>query len=137
MPRMITTLILTLIGLFIFLVAFIAAIDDITYIETTAVVVDVRYNENSETYYPIYEYEFNGQTVRAEGFPTLDREDIIIGSEKTINYNPKNYKKFNEGSRQGGTFLLVFSILILACTIPEFIIFIRMLKLFRVNKVKN
>ena len=98
-----------------------------TYIETTAVVVGARQEEHSEIYYPIYEFEVDGKKVQAEGLPAYS-DEIEIGSEQTINYNPKNYKQFDEGSKSGGLLLFIFGIVILTSTIPPLKYFIKCLK---------
>ena len=96
---------------------------------------DVKYDGFSERYYPIYEFEVNGEIVRGDGFPSSDKESIEIGKVDTITYNPDDYTQFNIGSKKDGLILFIISILILWITVSFFIKFILGLKV--VLKVNN
>lgn len=115
-PKIIVLFIVFLIGLFIFGTSIFSYINSKDYIETTAVIVNVRYDSGKDLYYPIYQYDYNGTMVQADGFPSTSSNDIVIGSEDVISYNPDNYKQFDIGSSNGsliifliGTFMLVVS----------------------------
>ena len=107
-PKIIISFIILLIGLFIFVTSVFSYINSKDFIETTAVVVDVRYDLEKELYYPIYEYDYNGKMVQADGFPSVSRNDIVIGNKSVISYNPNNYKQFDIGS--GNESLITFLI---------------------------
>lgn len=103
-PKIIGLIIAFLLGLFMTIVNVIGVVHLITYKDATATVVDIEYNREANVYEPVYEYNYNGQIVRANGFPTTDKNEIIIGSTQEISYNPKNYKQFDIGSKQSTIF---------------------------------
>ncbi len=115
-PKIIGLIIAFLIGVLMTVANLVSAVHLITYKDATATVVDIEYNREINVYKPVYEYNYNGQIVRANGFPTTNSNEIIIGSTQKISYNPKNYKQFDIGSKQStvpsflfGTMLLVLS----------------------------
>lgn len=99
-PHLVTSIPVFLLGLFMLFINIMSLIHNMTYIETTAKVVDTRYDSDSNCYVPIYEYTFNNEKVTADGIECYDSSETVIGSEKTINYNPKNYRQFDIGSRK-------------------------------------
>lgn len=123
-----------LLGLFSFLVSFLSFIHDRTYIETTAVVVDIREDDSLDFYYPILEYSVNGKKIRGEGFPVSDKNEITIGSEKIINYNPEKPKVFDEGSKKDGTLLFILSIVTLSFSIYGLVEIIKLFKVYVLKK---
>ncbi len=133
-PQLICSIIGFLIGLFMFIINLLFTISCLTYVETTATIVDIYYDRELESYIPVYEYDFNGETVRANGTSILDRGNIKIGDEEIINYNPKNYKQFNEGSRKNLLLSWAICAFILFCSIEFLYIFIKTLKKFKRNK---
>lgn len=99
-PQLISSIIIFLIGLFFLFINIGSTIHYFTYVETEAEIVDIKYDKESEWYIPVYEYNFNGQIVRSDGIGGRDKEAYVIGDRHTINYNPKNYEQFDEGSRK-------------------------------------
>lgn len=128
---------LFLFGLFIFLVSFISFIRDRSFIETTAVVVDIREDDSSDFYYPILEYSVKGKKIKGEGFPVSDKNEITIGSEKIINYNPKKPNVFDEGSKKDGVLSLILSIVTLSFAIFGLVGIIKLFKEYVLNKNKS
>ncbi len=81
------------------------------YIETEATIVDSKYDKETKEYYPVYEYEYNGKTVRVESHYGDDK--IEIGKIDIIKYDPDNYEIFDVGSNElDVTFLIMGGILI-------------------------
>ena len=99
-PQLISSVIVFIIGVFFLLINTASAIHYLKYVETEAKIVDVKYDKESEWYTPVYEYNFNGEIVRADGIGSSNKDIYVIGDRKTINYNPKNYEQFDETSRK-------------------------------------
>ena len=53
------------------------SVHSITYVETTATIVDIKYNEEDDEYYPVYEFEVNGEKVRAEFTMSTEKEEMF------------------------------------------------------------
>ena len=122
-PALITYFLVALIGLIMFLVAITYCIQDLNYIKTTAVVVDVKYDEDINKYHAVYEFDFDGRKVQVEGNSHYEEDEIKIGSERVITYDPTNYERIDDGA--GGIMMLIFSIIVLMITIPAIILFIK------------
>ena len=99
-PQLISSIVIFVFGLVFLLINTASAIRYLNYVETEAKIVDVKYNKEVEKYYPVYEYDFNGEMVRVDGISWGNKEDFVIGDRRTINYNPKNYEQFDETSRK-------------------------------------
>lgn len=122
--KIISLIITFLIGLFIIFVTTISVIHSITYIETKAVIVDVQYNSKTNSFIPIYEYDYKGKKVQAKGIPLSNRNQIIIGSEQIIQYDPDNYKLFDIGSKKESIIIfLIGSVLLILSSIRLYTIF--------------
>ena len=113
-PQLFGAVVVFLVGLFILIINLMTLSHDIFYIETTARIVDTSYDSNRNCHIPIYEYNFNGEKVTVDGVDcSSDSDDINIGEEITISYNPKNYHKFDIGSKKDSLMSWLFSILCL------------------------
>ncbi|MBQ6547082.1 MAG: hypothetical protein IJL74_03685 [Bacilli bacterium] len=107
-PKIISSIIACLIGFFLVSCNSISLIRSITYVETTATIVDITYNSDTNIYTPIYEFDYNGQKVRAKGLPFTYADESVIGQKQVISYNPKDYNKFDIGSTKDSIILFCF-----------------------------
>ena len=128
--------IISLIGLFALFIGVFSAIHCLTYVETTATIVDAKYDSSMECYVPIYEFKYNDEIVRADGIGTSNKnkDDIIIGSEEIINYNTKNYKQFDVGSKEDTLIIMIISIIILIISISYICKNIKLIKSIKNNE---
>ena len=122
-----------LIGLFIFIINIAFIFTSINYVETTATIVEVHYDQNKEAYVPTYEFVYNGETVRVDGIGNSDRTFYSVGDSAPINYNPENYEQINEGAKHSlmPWFISIFCLIISSISIYAFI---KLLKKFSRNK---
>ena len=77
----------------------------------TATIYKIIYDENYKSYRPIYEYNFNNKKYRVKGNVIGEEKDFILGDKVSIIYNPKNYNKFEEGSKKDSVFVLIVCVL--------------------------
>lgn len=131
--KAIATVTTFLIGLFIFIINIAFIFTSINYVETTATIVEVHYDQSKEAYVPTYEFVCNGETVRVDGIGNSDRTFYSVGEKTPINYNPKNYRQINEGSKHSlmPWFISIFSLISSFISISAFI---KLLKKFSRNK---
>lgn len=135
-PKLISAIVMFLLGLSMILVAVFSSFHYFTYIETTATIVDQKYDEEFERYIPIFEYDVNGKTVRYDGIP-YSEDEIVIGEEVEIAYNPKNPGQFDIGSKSSTWGLFLAGILLVALPGSFIISVIRAVKNYKnmlVNK---
>lgn len=133
-PQIIKLTIVFLIGILITMVNLISAVHMMTYKETTATIVDVKYDKEEDVYKPVYEYNYNGQIVKVDGFPTTKRNDIKVGVTENISYNPKNYKQFDVGSNKSAVLFLVLGLVFII--IPGINLY-RLYKAYKINRQSN
>ena len=87
-------------------------IHSFTYVETEATIYKVRYDWRLKSYRPIYEYKHkNGKRYRVLGSIVGTKKDFTVGDKVSIIYNPKNYKKIDEGSKKDSIFVWITCIL--------------------------
>ena len=130
--KLVSSLLFFLIGLLVFFVSVISLVHDITYVETMAVIVDVRCENDKEMdmdvemCYPTYEFDYNGEKVQVESGFFYERDELEIGSSEIICYNPKNYIQFDVGPKSGALMGFFISAVFLGSSIFFFIIFIKL-----------
>lgn len=130
--QLISAIVFIFIGICMVIVSSISSIYDMKYVETTATVVDVRYDRETKNYYPIYEYNYNGKTVRVESH-FGSNEAIVIGSQQIINYDPNDYEHYNVGSRKTSMMLFVTGIILTVVAIFPIRNYVRLVKYIKEN----
>ena len=134
-PKIAKEIIIILIGLIIFSFNIGWVIHSITYTETTATIYKVRYDWKLKSYRPIYEYKHkNGKKYRVLGNIVGEEKEFTIGDKVHIMYNPKNYKKIDEGSKKDSAF--AWAICIICLVIPS-ISFYFIMKKYKKYKENN
>ena len=135
---LVKSIVLFLIGAFIFLILIISVFHSYNYIQTTATIVDSEFVVSENLYYPIYEFEYKGKLVRGKGFPESELSDIVIGEKEVIQYDPDNYEKFDIGSSDGDMYILFIALFFLIIAISQFVSIVKMLRaLVRDKKSRN
>lgn len=125
-PLIIMTLISFLIGVFALILFSVGTIHSITYVETTGEIVDIQ--KEGEYYGPVYEFEYKGKKVTAEGPHFYEENELTVGQKDTISYNPNNYKQFDIGKKSFNIIGLLVGLFFLTLSITVFIRYIKVIK---------
>ena len=129
-PSMRCTVVFLLIGAFMLFVTVTSYFTSKGYIETNATIVSITYDREDNCYVPVYEFNYNGDMVQANGHFCEEREDIEIGRTTTISYNPKNYKQFDVGSKDDSLIIFVVGLVFFVLAIITLIQYINAIKLY-------
>lgn len=133
--KIIVEIFLFFIGLLIFGINIGWAIRSIIYTETTATIYKVIYDENLNSYRPIYEYNFNNRKFRVKGNVIGEKKDFIIGDKVTIIYNPKNFNKFSEGSKKDAVFVWIGCVICLTVSSISLYLAIKKIKKYQEHRL--
>ena len=133
-PELVASIIGFLVGLILFIFNLLFTISSINYVETTAKIVDVYYDSEMDTYKPVYEFEHNGEIVRANGAGWSDKKYVQVGSDVTINYNPEKYNQVNEGAKKDLILQWGICLFFLVCSGGSLVGFFKILKKFKQHK---
>ncbi len=98
-PQLIGAIILFLISIFMFFSNIVSTVRYINYIQIEAKIIDIKYDDRTGRYIPTYEYEYNNEVITVEGAYFTEEGTHEIGDRVTINFNPKNYKQYETGSK--------------------------------------
>ena len=115
-PQIISSILGVLFGAF-FLLVVIISLFHLSYIETEATIVEVKYEEEEKEYVPVYEFQYKGRTVKVDGVGWSDKKEHTVGDKQTIRYNPKNYKQFDEGSSEETWFIFIFGLIMFSISL--------------------